>query len=800
MKKLILLVALLLSYESSKACADYDPDYDYYNLFMQELVSDPQYYPFLMTYSPGFYSAQNVDLKNENIEQWQKYLGLSYDETKHLVFKASREDIRALLAGKTVADKDLKFVTVSFITKHKQSLLYLAYAKYLEPYMTILEGDTEQWYYYAPETVSKLDYNKVTSVLIKSWNAETDKELKIRYGYQLVRFAHYNRKYQTAVNYFNSYVEPLNYKPAIYYYALDQKGGALKGLNKVDEANYIFTQVFSHSNDLKEGAFLSMTINNSPDFQRLLSQAETDKEKNDIYLMLGYLDFNNPLSSLEKIVKTSPDAIQAKVLMARAVNSIERSSLHTSASCDNCAALKDKRYPLASEAESSSFFKQALSIAYKMANSPSTKDKNYWNITTAYLNFVNKDFNQAKLYLAKVTPQNEIYKKQKENLDLYIYVSEQPKITPDVENQLYAKYKDSFSERADGYSNFFLIDVLANRYFIQKDYAKSFLMSNSISALEWNPQMSILNDIEAFVNKKDKNEFEKHILDRAYPYYVTDEYKTSFDLNGYIQNMKGSIYVMEGNLSKAREAYAKVSSKFRLQRSAWFQSGPKTMPFEEGFDGFSGISNRIFGYNEIECFDCSDNMTMGIDYMSDFKFIKSSMNKLDVVDALIKLQKMGESNNELGAKANYLLGNFFYNITNTGYYRHIFRFDENNGNSEKYRFSDKPDIYKNIYFKGYTWNSYFKNDVVTPQTYLEKAYTNAKDSELRARIAFALSKCEQALYYDTNKVSSYYWLNSDQILIKDRKYFAELAKYKGTAFYDQVKSNCRYFDYYVSNY
>ena len=44
MKKIVFLTMLLtLAIRPAKACADYDPDYDYYNLFMQELITDKQY-------------------------------------------------------------------------------------------------------------------------------------------------------------------------------------------------------------------------------------------------------------------------------------------------------------------------------------------------------------------------------------------------------------------------------------------------------------------------------------------------------------------------------------------------------------------------------------------------------------------------------------------------------------------------------------------------------------------------------------------------------------------------------------
>jgi len=175
------------------------------------------------------------------------------------------------------------------------------------------------------------------------------------------------------------------------------------------------------------------------------------------------------------------------------------------------------------------------------------------------------------------------------------------------------------------------------------------------------------------------------------------------------------------------------------------------------------------------------------------------MNKKELVEALIQLQKSGEQNNESGAKANYLLGNFFYNVSLTGYYRHILRFDQTNGtNSMKFSPQDMPqDIYSGIYFKNY--EVYYDNQTDISSDYLEKAYKQANDKELKARIAFALSKCEQANWDMKLSESSYSYWKGEYILISDRKYFAELAKYKDTHFYDEVKTHCKYFEYYVNH-
>ena len=822
MKKIYaFLLASIASMQLCIPCSDYSDEYGYYNLFAQEIIDAPQYYPFLLTYSVGYYTPDgNVDVgKNENIEEWQQYLGISYDDAYYLVFKASRDDVRKLANGNPIQDKQLGFANASFVKKHKQSLLYLAYAKYLEPYMRITKSSSGWgWYYDTDNTADQLNYVDVINVLTRSWQAEADKELKLRYGYQLVRFAHYNRKYQDAIDYFNKYVEPLNHKPAMYYHALSQKAGVERALGYADEANYNFFRVFTNSKNLKVEAMSSIRFTENVNFERFLKQAKTKNEIADARLLLGYIAFTNPLSEAKKILAESPDAIQAKVLIARAVNIVERECNRSSYYGGVLKDVSDRRYPINSIP---TFLDEVLNLSLEMIEQPDAKDKNFWYLTSSYLHFLKKDFEEAKSLLAYVKTPNKKYKIQKDNLSMYIDISEHDKITPELETSFFNKYKDMFKKKVEtrwfssedrttlSYNTQnFVIDVLANRYFLQQDYAKSFLLSNDIMELENNPQLELLKDIELFYRKTGKNELEKFILKNAYPQKndSTKFAETEFDMQGYIDYMQGNIYLAQGNLTKSLESFKKLRSGFIVYRASWYgavpMQGKENFGGETGYKGFDGVSNRVFGYNQKEHFESVDNLNMATDYLSDFPFIKTTMNKRELVESLIELEKIGKKDNEKGAKANYLIGNFFYNVTQLGFYRHLLRFDLNNGNSEKYRVNTKRDMSDDIYFKYYP--TYYDNNVSTPLSYLEKAYSQASNDELKARIAFALSKCEQAAYYKANKFDSPYDLhgrnNDDKILIKDRKYFAELKKYKNTSFYGDVRSNCLYFDYYVKNY
>lgn len=760
----------------------YYPDEEYYNLFAQEIINVPKYTPFLLSYDSFYYTPKKEqNIKNENIEDWQKYLDITYEQAHYLVFKSARKDLRNLLKQKTIEDKKLAFIDSQFIKKHKQALLYLSYAKYLEPYMAVISNNNEYYWGDKPEyTVADLDYEAVIKVLKQSWNAETDQELKLRYGYQLVRLAHYKLNFDDAISYFKSYVESLNYKGIMYYYALDQKGGAERGKGNYMQANYDFFQFFSHTKNFKEKAYNSMLVTQDLDFEALLQQAKTKNEINDIYLILGRKEFNNPISSFEKIIETSPNAVQAKVLMARAINQLERDILKLSYSCyyDCKEHGTDKRLPIVTKKETFSFLNQTLAASKQQATNINVKDKNYWNLTTAYLYFTQKEYENSKLFLEKVNTSDANYLAQKNKLILLLNISEQNQITPEFEEKLITKYKNELlpskinTNWAKNTTRNFILDILANRYLMQGDTAKSFLLHNNIKVMEYGPDLKIINAIENFYYKKDKSTFENFV--------VENNVEPNFDFAEYVAIMKSTIHLRNGKFKTALNELNKITPKVAHSNSS---------------DGYNNIPNTIFGYNKIECFGCLPSTTMATDYLEDFKFIPALMNKQKLAVTLVKLEKLASKKNELAIKANYLIGNFFFNTSIYGYYRHVLAYENDNSNNEKFRnfeYKSNIKISSNYYFKDYSWYAIYNDDFNLPLTYLNKAINLSKDNELIAKALFTAAKCEQGQYYNDKNID-------DKKAINSKIYFNKLKEYNSTGFYDEVVSNCLYFSYYVSN-
>ncbi len=745
----LLLVAVMLTalWGKSFACGWDEGDWYYYNLFNQEIMSDERYRPFLLVYGSRYYT--NDTLRNGNIEEWSQYLGLNYDETKYLVFKASRSDLQNLSKGKRAVDENLSFVSTDFMKNHKQALLYLAYAKYLEPYMRIIPGEDTDFYWDLPEysyNAGDLDYEKVKTVLTKSWNAESDNELKLRYGYQLVRLAHYTRRYQEAVQLFNQYVEPLKMRTELYYYALAQKAGALRGIGENQQANRDFIRVFANSYDLKTMAYTSLTMgwDNEIDFADFVAGATDNNERNDIFFMMGYSDFNNPVNEIEKIVVTDPNAIQAKVLMVRAINMLERRMLLSYVPWGE--GDDSSRYPYLGQddTEGRTFFNQALRVSDMQRDKAS--DKNFWNLASSYLHFLNKDFELANNCLGNVKSTDADYMAMVKNLTAYIDICRQPQIDANTERYLFDNYakmiKGEESYSLNMADNSFIGMVLSNRYGLQGEKAKSFLTLRHVKTIEDNPDESLLDDIQSFLNKKNKTQLEEYIAATS-----TVEMDNP---NNYLAYVRGVLRLTEGNFKTAKSLFEK-QTRLKMSRS-------------------------IFGHNIKVYYSGEESDIMRNDYISEFPFIHDDMTELEVTDALIQLQRIGDKKGDEAAKANYLIANFFYNVSVTGYYRHYLRFDNNNGFCyNKYgSYGDKP----------------YKNTLQLSNTYLEKAMKTVSDNELKAHIVFAQAKNAQQVMEAENEPI---W-GFERVI--PHAQFDVLDQFKGTLYQKEVYSNCLYYSDY----
>ena len=898
MKKYILSLAVAsLFYTKSEACAWADPDYDYFNLFTQSIIKDKSYLPFLHNYSSRFYTDfKRSQILDENIESWRKFFNnqLSYSETEFLVNKLPMNDLNDLKKGNT-NNLLLKKLGGGSYQKYREGIDYLIEAKYIEPYMKINYVETADSFYYreneSDKNATNLDYAKTVSALTSLYNAARNPEIKQRYGFQLVRFNHYTRNFDVALQAFKNYVQPISLRGAAYYMALDQLAGAQRGLQMGSDANWNFFQVFKNSKSRKEGAFVSMKLSDTASFNNILKRAASNDEKNMAYFLLGYEDFTNPIPMMEKMYDIDPNSEILKVMAARSINEVERSYLptyyyesqksdktgdvKTSAAITEAKEVKPKelsfwqkivlffknlfssksdkakegtksdqsddellenpnRIPFYTENQSYYYDEKQKDFLNDLEKfTDKTKEKSndeYWQITNAYLKFLKKEYKASTEILDEIKTTNPEYLEEIKRMKVLNDIVSQPKITAEYEEHLMKDYADYFVEKKIekdstndvGYDYYgsvpstdsFLKDVLANRYFLQGEDGKSFLMNNKLSDLQYNPNSALVKSVEEFYRKTDKTQFEQQI--------IAKNMDDVGNIDAFFNVIYGDRAMRLADFDKAKSYYQKAQNFSGIPRGDYESYNPKTDKYEKlvydgtNYDGFKNIPNLIFGHNTWESFQSSDSESMAAENYSEFPFIKPTMNKLELSEALIQLKKIGNGKDQKAAEANQLIGNLLYNTSVLGYYREVFVMDVDNSNGGKYDFwsTDKKTPYQ-YYYKNFTSTTYIEPDNFDlALNYYKKALAVSSNKEQKARLLFQMASAEQGKYYQyeaknsanidysdpkwSEKNDAYEKQMSDLKNQKYRTYFAQLkSQYSDTETAKTLLGSCSYFDYFM---
>ncbi len=828
MKKFLLSALIFhLGIQQSFSCSWYDPDSNYFNLFVQELVQEESYYPFLFTLNSTYYDDDNFYGENkkkapfildENIENWEDYFqgALSYEETDALVKIIDRKHLNNWKKG-NLSHVLSKKLGADFYHKYQEGLAYLSYAKYLAPYMKISYVPSNNWYSERSKDdldVTHLNYSEVLNVLIKSYELTDNQDIKLRYAYQIVRLNHYSRKYNEAIAAFNKYTEPLKKDTPMYWYALDQMAGAQRGLGMLEKANQNFFQVFIHSRNKKKNAHASMRLNDWDDFEMLLKNAKTKEEKNMAYFLLAYNDFSNPVYFMNEMLKIDTNSDILKVLTVRALDQLERNHLPIYFQCDDDQCRHSKRLPLKTDdGYYYNSFRQLNELKHIITKARKSSQNEFWSLSLAHIHFLEKDYDTSTSILKNIKTKNALYQKQINQMLVLNHIVAQPKIDAAFESKIWSEYPALLKAQKNGQftedAQNFIRDIMANRYFLQNDLAKSFLMSNQVSALQYNPSLALTQQLESFIQKSNKNAFEQWLIAHQ---------NDMGDIKSFFQLIYGDHAMRNADFDKAVAHYQNAQNFIGIQRDYYllnrqtWETSDK-LP-KNAYNGFKNISKYIFGQEKWVSYESPEHISLKVNHLKEFSFLKDKMNKLELAKALQELEKIGKGNDARAMKANELIGNVLFNTSKLGYFRHVFVMDLNNAQGPKFEFSSKARE-NQLYYKYFTDYSHIEDDNYDLSIqYYQKALTLSNDREKSANIIFQMAKAEQGKYYIWKSAQNWDidWNDPDyrqkqfeqedfQLKTKRenyRNYFSILQRdYAHTQTVNQLQQSCSYFSYYM---
>ena len=766
MKKLLTYIFLLISANVFACGGGFWEGMNFYNLFKQTNIAAEEFYPFLRSEYNAFYGedfyGQNEPLvyPKGNVALWQELLtGWNTNEIEKAVYEFDNFD----WSGRDAKIEQFAKTYLAFANGCGKAFSYRTRLNSWD-YDEVLEK----------ETVDEAALLEEANLLLTK---VSNQQLRMRYYYQIIRIMHYSKDWSSAVSFYETKVENQLPKNEMYYYISDQAAGCYYSLENYEKAAYLFTKVLNKSLDRKKIAFSSYNFCTYKHAEGKSLFKGLDDEK-DLLLITSLRNFTDEISNLNRFIELDAQDERVELLFMRALNNVEREVWPKD------IGVRNKTLPFY---DNNKTYVDLLRIAEQQVVNPSVTNKAFWKLSSSYLSFIKQDIASAKAKLAQV----DAYPEQKEKLAIIYEVFSWENLTAENENYLAKILKDNPRGTDWRYENEndwrrLILAKVANTYYKNNKLAKAFLVHNKIENVNQINSIELLEALEAFYIQTDKSEYEKVLL--------SQKSKATHSFIDYINDQKGIYYLYQKDPESALEFFNK----------------------NETYEGRSMIPASIFSNNIKECFSCYVEDVMEDEvYKADvFSFIKDNFTRKDLARNLLELEKLTHNEKQWKAKlANYLLGNYYFNISNTGYYRGLLR---NKGNCCQYNYMhysyySERKISKDIIAqrKGYNlfdiryYGEKYFDLSSTAMQYYQNVIDMSTDKELNARCLYLMAKCELNTYYNLGskdelsfKISKYYDLK-----LPNYKSFKILKEsYSDTKFHEMIIKECSYFRMYSSHY
>ncbi len=278
MSKFIFLMLLTVElFSCGRGC--YVPDFykEGYFDFLPEYKNPLQNFGYANSsaYENRKYYYQKIRNKL-NIKEWSKYLKVSKDDAKLIVYK----DKKPLM-----------------ITDSKKREEFLTYKNALK---NIKDFDT--------------NWTKVEQIFLPLYTNEKLPFFKLRLAYNLIKSYHNQKKFDKELEFINS-LKKEKFPSSIVWEWIDSfKAGAIKNKGDLVTSSYLFSKIFAtHKSDAYIG-YYDFEIKSDKEWQELLEKAKNDEEKTLFYYLRSLNPKANKIQELKEMTKIDKNSKWVKNL------------------------------------------------------------------------------------------------------------------------------------------------------------------------------------------------------------------------------------------------------------------------------------------------------------------------------------------------------------------------------------------------------------------------------------------------------------------------------------------------------
>ncbi|HFB99586.1 MAG TPA: hypothetical protein ENJ53_02165 [Phaeodactylibacter sp.] len=740
--------------KATSFCGPLELEFEGYSFINPEIVNTKATYaPYFLRFNDlyRYYDTLEQIQEGDNLQEWsERFCNLySKDDLRTVIYKATARDIKRLRnaandkkAALPVRIKNNSFAFHLRDEKCLEVIDYLIFAKQCERHVVVGEG----W------STPKRNVEEMLKMIIRGKRAfmkTASYYVRLRYAYQIIRLAHYAKKYQLTLDLYDELMPKIHANPSLIdYWILGHKAGALLKLGKNVEASYLYSLIFAHSRSKRQSAFQSFSIKNNKEWEQLLKRCKSDAERAMLYAIRANEDGSNEVEEMGHIYELDAHNENLELLLVKEIIKIERDLLGKDFN-DN--RKRNERYFHIPRKKAGEHLIRLKTFVKKILKEKKVARYDLWRIAEGYLTFLAGDYYEANQTFAKIQKtlktKNKALEEQLEVAQLALNIAQLDSLNQETENgigdimrenPLYWKYKD-FPD--------YINDKLGAIYKKTGEKGKAFRLHYSLRALKLNPDLEIINDLLRICDKKNKSSLEAALVKK-------DGLTT---IKSDLLKLKGIVLFNKGEIEAAAVTFRKIPRNDR-------DVSKKFNPFHEHI---------------IDCVHCPIADTLLYD-------------RVGIVDRILKLEYDGRAHLENGAASFYQLGNAYYNMTYFGsswYVTDLFRSGAN------WKYVNK----NNRYFTYESDRGNVENmDMSRAKKYYETTLELAKNKELAARACFMLAKCNLNEFY-LDKDTEYHPFDNKIPVLPEKynAYYLQFKKeYSDTEFYREAIEECLFLKAY----
>ncbi len=746
------LVALLwlLPQPISSNCGFRPALYTYRFLDAQVLGFDPQISPLFTAFGDLFEKEMPLDeelQKRDNLQEWyERYCeGVAITDLDKIIYGRSDNALRDLKRVMDQADSRLADlrpeVRANSFTRHlfkygcREVVDYLIFAKTCEPVVSRPQNS------FSTEPPVGNARQQLIESGRKKFMATKSHYIRLRYAYQLVRLAHYDKNYDQALELYAFLRPKIDADPSIIYHWLEgHRAAALRQKGQVVEANYIYSRIFAECPSKQASAYQSFSVSSDEEWQQLLIRCNNDPERANLYVLRAQNPKAQLVPEMDSIYRYNPKAKALELLLVRELQKLEKDLMGIDVNPRKQSnRLHGIPRPIARQRL---IALQGFVIKVNQENQTARPD--LWTMAEGYLNLLAGDYFAARKIFAQLSNSKTIDEKLQKQLNIAKQVLDLlliDRLNDSMEMAYYNLLRDD--ELRSTYPDFnrLITDKFRQVYRVNNERAKATLLTYGLDELKYQLDINLLNELRMIGADTLSNSFVRRLLiERGGP-----------EVNNHLKDMQATYYLQNGQLAAAARIFNTIPEE------NWNDYGI-FRPFEPL------LNDRI--------------------HQPPLDVIARSYNKGEMMQRMLALEKEAEEAidaNEASKKF-FTLGLAYYNISYFGYAwkaADYFRSGSSaaraaRGEGDNFVFSNRSTPYGN----------YEAMNMERARYYFELARTRAVDPEQAAICTFFAAKVERNMNYSKGHPRTF-------------GYFRILTDYyKDTKFYEKAIEECRTFAWY----